>query len=491
MKNLFGPLALAATLTLPPCLAPAATLTTQRVASNLRYPVFATAPAGDPRLFIVDQRGVIRVLKDGAVLATPFLDIDDLIPNIGGNDERGLLGLAFHPDYATNGYFYVNYINLSSDTVIARYTVSADPDVADRNSGFPILSIDQPFNNHNGGTLLFGPDDGYLYIGMGDGGDAGDPGNRAQRMDTLLGKMLRIDVDGGPPYAIPPDNPFVGPGDPLDEIWSNGLRNPYRWSFDRLTGDMWIADVGQYAWEEVDFEPAGSPGGVNYGWRRMEGNHCFNPPDNCNDGTLTLPIHEYSHGGGRCSITGGYVYRGDAIPSLRGAYFFADYCSDQIWSLRYENGTVLDLTDRTAELAPGGGLSIINIAGFGEDGFGELYICDRGTGADGEVYKIALHPSDVPEGGTADADVVLTPNPSASTTRIRLDLRAAGPVQVTVLDAGGRSVRAIASASFGVGTHAWAWDGRDDAGRLVPSGTYFVKICAPDGVRTRMVSRVR
>jgi glucose/arabinose dehydrogenase len=280
---------------------PALAIGTERIATGLNRPVFVTAPDGDERLFIVEQRGVIKILKEGVVQTPPFLDIDHKVPDITGNDERGLLGLAFHPDFAANREFFINYTNLQSDTVIARYIVSATkPDSALLDSEEIVLLIDQPFQNHNGGTLLFGPNDGYLYIGMGDGGSAEDPGNRAQDDFTLLGKMLRIDVDGGSPYAIPPDNPFVEEP-PLDEIWAKGLRNPYRWSFDRLTGDLYVADVGQYAWEEIDFDSADSPGGRNYGWRRMEGNHCFNPPSDCNDGTLVLPIHEYSHGGSQHS----------------------------------------------------------------------------------------------------------------------------------------------------------------------------------------------
>jgi hypothetical protein len=310
-------------------------------------------------------------------------------------------------------------------------------------------------------------------------------------MDTLLGKMLRIDVDGGSPYGIPPDNPYNGPGDPLDEIWDRGMRNPYRWSFDRSTGDLWIADVGQGSWEEIDFEPAGSPGGVNYGWRLMEGFHCYNPQQNCNDGSLTLPIHEYDHLGGRCSVTGGCVYRGDAIPSLRGTYFFADFCSDQIWSLRYENGQVLDYQERTAELAPGGGLSILDIAGFGEDGFGEMYICDRGSGANGEVYKIRLHPSDAPDAAGLGAASQAAPNPFASGTRIGATFTAAGPIEVVVLDAGGRLVRRLAAGTITPGSHEWTWDGRDEAGREQPSGAYFVRVRTSEGTRTSMVNRVR
>jgi glucose/arabinose dehydrogenase len=372
--------------------ASATELTTTRVASGLSSPVFVTSPSGDlERLFIVEQPGRIKILTGGEILPAPFLDIVDRV-SFGG--ERGLLGLAFHPDYDDNGYFYVNYTNNSGNTVISRFDVSADPDLADPSSEYVILTISQPYSNHNGGMIAFGPLDGYLYVGMGDGGSAGDPQNRAQNDGVLLGKLLRIDIDGGDPYAIPPDNPFAGPGDPLDEIWAKGVRNPWRFSFDKLTGDLYIGDVGQNIWEEIDFQPASSPGGENYGWRLMEGNHCYNPPDNCDPGGLTYPIHEYSHGGTpfRCSVTGGYVYRGGSIPDLQGAYFFADYCSNQIWSFRYDGENVVGLTDRTSELAPGNGFSIDDISSFGEDAGGELYIVDLG----GEVFKIVPVLNSVP-----------------------------------------------------------------------------------------------
>lgn len=358
-------------------------LTTERVVSGLITPLYAGSPPGDrERLFVAEQfTGRIRILKNGVLLDDPFLDIRSLL-NIGG--EQGLLGVAFHPDYANNGWFFVNYTNQPGDTVVARYEVSAgNPDLADPNSAEIIITIEQPFANHNGGNLAFGPD-GFLYIGMGDGGSGGDPGNRAQNGMELLGKMLRLDVSSGLPFNIPADNPFVNDPDVRDEIWALGLRNPWRWSFDRLTGDLYIADVGQAKWEEIDFQPAASPGGENYGWRLKEGNHCFNPPVNCDPGGLTDPIYEYSHGGGRCSITGGFTYRGAAIPLLSGTYFFADFCSNQIWSFIFDGNVVSEFQERTAELDPGGGLLIDNIASFGEDVDGELYIVD----ISGEIYRI-------------------------------------------------------------------------------------------------------
>lgn len=365
-----------------------AQIATVRVAADLEWPVFVAAPAGDPdRLFIVEQDGLIRLLKNGTLQPLPFLDIDALVPDVSFFDERGLLGLAFHPDYASNGYFFVNYLDTDGNTTITRYQVSDDPDLADPGSAFIVKTIAQPYANHNGGTLAFGPLDGYLYIGMGDGGSAGDPQNRAQDNLSLLGKMLRIDIDGAAPYEIPASNPFVGESGPLPEIWAKGLRNPYRFSFDRQTGDLYIADVGQWVREEIDFQPAHSSGGENYGWRLMEGTSCYEPESDCNDGTLVLPLFEYPHDA-RCSVTGGNVYRGAALPQLQGHYFFADWCSHQIWSFKVVQGEVTEFQKRTQQLAPGAPLAIESIVGFGEDGLGELYIVDRSQQGAGEVFKI-------------------------------------------------------------------------------------------------------
>ena len=360
-------------------------LGTVSVARGLDRPLFLTAPGGDERLFIVEQGGTIRIVADGVLLAEAFLDIGELVSCCG---ERGLLGLAFPVDYAASGLFYVNYTDLDGATVIARYRSSAGPDVAAAESGEILLTIGQPFGNHNGGTLVFGLD-GFLYIGMGDGGGVGDPGNRAQNDATLLGKMLRIDVGGGlgSGYTIPPSNPFAGGLLPLPEIWAKGLRNPYRFSFDRVMGDIYVGDVGQGSREEISVEPFLDPGGRNYGWRLMQGFLCFNPGNDCNDGTLTLPVHDYSHDGGRCSVTGGYVYRG-AIAEIFGHYFFADFCSAEVFSFVWDGGGGnTDLTDRTQQLAPPGGFS--GITSFGEDGFGELYIVQFGSGANGgEVFRV-------------------------------------------------------------------------------------------------------
>ncbi|MFH1719666.1 MAG: PQQ-dependent sugar dehydrogenase [Planctomycetota bacterium] len=396
--RLLGPALLAVIMVT--CPARASAITAELVASGLSRPLYVTSVAGDVgRLFIVEQHtGRIKVLNlnTGMVNTTPFLDLDGLAT---GN-EQGLLGLAFHPDYAVNGFFYVNFTGANGTTNIRRYRVSTvNPDLADEATGTTVMTYSQPFANHNGGWLGFGPD-GFLYICSGDGGSGNDPGNRAQDItDQRLGKIMRIDINGDDfqadssrNYAIPADNPFVGTtGD--DEIWAYGLRNPWRASFDRLTGDLYIADVGQNQREEIDFQPASSKGGENYGWRVMEGTNCNfpNDPSPCNDPSFTPPIYEYLHTGGLdggYSITGGYVYRGP-IHQLQGTYFFADYVSNQIWSFRFDGTEITDFTNRTAELSGDGG-SVGSISSFGEDVSGNLYIVDL----DGEVFKIVCGPGD-------------------------------------------------------------------------------------------------
>jgi glucose/arabinose dehydrogenase len=342
----------------------------ERIAENLQGPVSITH-AGDHRLFITLQVGQV-VIHDGTrVLPTPFLDIRALV-QAGG--ERGLLSVAFHPDYAQNGFFFVNYTDTRGDTVVARYRVSAtDPNRADPNSARQILFIDQPYPNHNGGQLQFGPD-GYLYIGMGDGGASGDPDNRAQNRAVLLGKMLRIDVDSGNPYAIPPSNPFAN-GGALPEIWALGLRNPWRFTFDRATGDLWIADVGQGQWEEVNFQPASSIGGENYGWDVLEGTHCFGAVG-CTRTGMVDPVIEYNHVDRACSVTGGYVYRGARSPRLHGLYFYGDYCNGKIWAAR-RNASGAWVSQQLADTE-------YLVSTFGEDANGEMYVADH----EGAVYRI-------------------------------------------------------------------------------------------------------
>jgi glucose/arabinose dehydrogenase len=366
--------------------ATAQTLRSVLVGSGYARPIYVTSPAGDmQRLFVVEQwTGNIKIIKNGAPVATPFLTV----PGVTTSNEQGLLGLAFHPDYLNNGRFYVNCTvsggGTAGHTEVREYTVSANPDIA--NTSFtPILSVNQPQSNHNGGCLQFGPD-GFLYVGMGDGGNGNDTGSghdlaigNAQQLASNLGKMLRLDVDNGPTYQAA-GNPFG------TLVWAYGLRNPWRFSFDRANGDLYIADVGQNAWEEVSFQPGGSAGGENYGWRCMEGLHCTGLSGCvCNAPSLVLPIQEYGHGGGNCSVTGGYVYRGTSMPALQGTYFYADYCSAQIWSFQYVGGQVTAFTNRTAQLDPPGILAINNPTSFGEDANGEIYICDQ---SGGEIYRI-------------------------------------------------------------------------------------------------------
>lgn len=355
----------------------------ERVATGLSQPLFVTAPPRDTtRVFIIEQGGRIRILKFGTLLTTPFLDISALV---SGGGEQGLLGLAFHPNYVDNGRFFVNYTDTGGDTVVAEYRVSANPDVADAGSAEILLQISQPFSNHNGGQVSFGPD-GFLYIASGDGGSGGDPLDNGENINTLLGKLLRIDVDNGTTYVSPPTNPFFGAVPGLDEIWAYGLRNPWRFSFDRLNGDLYVADVGQGSWEEINWRPASSTGGENYGWDIMEGLHCYEPPSACVQTGLTLPVLEYDHGQG-CSVTGGYVYRGCRMPDLAGTYFYADYCDAWVRTLAMSGGVATNLQDRTAELEMGG-VDLNTITSFGEDARGELYITDQG----GEVFKIVPGP---------------------------------------------------------------------------------------------------
>jgi glucose/arabinose dehydrogenase len=337
----------------------ASDLVVEEVAAGLQSPVHLAAPEGDGRLFVVEQAGRIRVVESGGVSAVPFLDIRGIV---GAGGERGLLSMAFHPDYSSNGFFYVYYTDGNGDTRVARYTVSSDPNVANSNSGVIVLAIPQPFSNHNGGLLMFGPD-GMLYVGMGDGGSGGDPLGHGQDTGTLLGALLRIDVDGGVPYATPGDNPFG------NEIWAYGLRNPWRYSFDRSTGLLYIADVGQNRREEINVVAASTPG-VNYGWNVMEGDECFDPPSGCNRAGLQIPALEYEHGQG-CSVTGGVVYRGMGIPGLQGHYFYSDFCAGWLRSFRFDGGAVTGQTEwEVGDLG--------NVTSFGEDGAGEMYILGIG-----------------------------------------------------------------------------------------------------------------
>ena len=351
------------------------TLRARVVVSELSQPLFLTSPPGDARLFVVEQPGRIRIVSGGQLVAAPFLDLTDRVRSGG---EQGLLGLAFHPSYAQNGYFYVNYTDRAGDTRVERYRVSADRDRADPASASLVLTVAQPYSNHNGGMVVFGPD-GMLYVGMGDGGSGGDPQGNGQNTGSLLGKLLRLDVDRAPAgagYAIPPNNPFAASAGPSrrGEIWAWGLRNPWRLSFDAPASRLYVADVGQSRREEISVAGA-REAGVNYGWNRMEGSECYNATS-CNRTGLRLPVEEYGRDEG-CSITGGYVYRGK-IAAIRGHYFFSDYCQGWLKSIRVaDDGTVAER--RTWDVGALG-----SVTSFGVDASGELYV----TSANGRVYAL-------------------------------------------------------------------------------------------------------
>jgi glucose/arabinose dehydrogenase len=349
---------------------PDVTLGVQEIAAGLSNPLYLTSPTGDSRLFVVEQPGRIRIIRNGQLLTTPFLDITSRVSSGG---ERGLLSVAFHPSYATNGFFYVNFTDAAGNTRVERFTVSANADVANAASSKLILAQTQPFANHNGGLNLFGPD-GMLYIGLGDGGSGGDPQGNGQNLGTLLGKILRIDVDHGDPYAIPADNPFATRAGARGEVWAYGLRNPWRFAFDKLGGLLYVADVGQDRFEEVNVVVS-SRSGVNYGWNVMEGSSCY-AASTCSQTNLEIPPLVYDHASG-CSIIGGYVYRGTAIPELIGRYFYSDYCNGFLKSFRYQNGLALE--QKTWSIG-----SIGNVTSFGQDAAGELYM----TSGNGKVYRI-------------------------------------------------------------------------------------------------------
>ncbi len=387
-------------------------------ASGVSNPVCITN-AGDSRLFVVDQAGYIRIVDSaGKVNSQPFLDIRSRVVFSG---ERGLLGLAFHPEYKTNGFFYVNYVGTGDITTISRFKVnSGNTEIADATSELKLLTITQPFSNHNGGTICFGPD-GYLYIGMGDGGSGGDPGNRSQNPQLLLGKMLRIDVNSGNLYAIPSTNPFRNSTTTLPEIWATGLRNPWKFSFDRLTGDLWIADVGQNAYEEVNFQPASSPGGENYGWRCYEGNATYNTSGCLPASSLTFPVYVYPQGSD-CSVTGGYVFRGNISSAYYGYYFFTDYCSDRIWTLHKvaDNWVKEDFGQY-----PGN-----NFSTFGEDAFGQLYVAGRGSG---KIFRVIGTTTGINNNDVL-AGIKIIQVPFSSKIRIETGQTNGQEIQVTMSD---------------------------------------------------------
>ncbi|HMQ70536.1 MAG TPA: PQQ-dependent sugar dehydrogenase [Ignavibacteria bacterium] len=423
------------------------------------------------RVFVVEKGGRIKVLPNDSTTSNVkvFLDISNLI---GTGSEKGLLGLAFHPDYANNGYFYIDYTRLSDGaTTIARFNRStSDPDKADSLSQLVLMTIPQPYTNHNGGIVFFGLD-GYLYIGMGDGGSGGDPGNRAQTLTERLGKVLRINVDstsGGNNYAIPPTNPFAkGGGAP--EIFTIGMRNPWRISQDPVTGLIYCADVGQDAWEEVDILEVGK----NYGWRCYEGNHTYNT-SNCGPmADYTFPIKEYANAGSDISITGGFVYRGQRRPELTGNYIYADYGSRKMWRLKYENGAVTE--DSLIMTGPSG------IYSFGIDQNNELYVC----GANNIVYRfnksnlvgIGNGDNEVPDGYTLEQNY---PNPFNPSTSINYYVPELSKVSLTVYDALGKEIATLVNTNQLPGNYSITWNGKDSRGYNLPSGAYLYRLNAGD-----------
>jgi glucose/arabinose dehydrogenase len=372
-------------------------LSSIEVADGFIKPLYiASHPNDATLLYVVEQAGRIMIIQNGEKLKTPFLDIKKRVVNPKRpGDERGLLGFAFHPNHRKNRKFYVNYMNNDGYTVVSEFIIK-NKQRADHTSERILFDLKQPFSNHNGGHMDFGPD-GYLYISVGDGGKAGDPFKAGQDLNTLFGKLIRIDVNQIP-YGIPETNPYYGQENKRGEIWASGLRNPWRFSFDRENGDLYIGDVGQNKWEEINYEPGSSKGGLNYGWRIMEANHCYDPEENCPKNGLTIPILEYPNDANYmrtltgmdqpdvdgCSVTGGYVYRGKKIKGLKGTYFFGDYCSGNIWTFKVKNGKAVEFQNRTEEINIADGEFTNYISSFGEDADGELYIIDYNGG----IYKL-------------------------------------------------------------------------------------------------------
>lgn len=421
--------------------------------------------AGDERLFIVEQSGIIRILdEEGNFFNEPFLDITDRVRDEG--NEQGLLGLTFHPDYSNNGYFYVNYTSQpEGETHISRFTtVSNNPDMADPASESIIFSQDQPFENHNAGDLNFGPD-GYLYFGLGDGGAANDELEAAQDGTSYLGKMIRIDVDGGDPYAIPTDNPFVNDTNVLDEIWALGVRNPWRFSFDRLTGDMWIADVGQNQYEEINVELSDSEGGKNWGWDCYEGYELFESAGCGPEDNYDFPVFVYAHGNTHCSVTGGYVYRGSAHPDLQGHYILTDLCSRNIWTVFKTSSGEYDTTNQ-------GQLTDMPVTTFGEDQNGELYAGERS----GTIYRITtdsttstLLPNE------ALPSMKINPNPITESSILIYNNSSYGPVQFSLTSSNGHIIWEHSEQNTETGDYQLDLGQRIDLGSI-PSGIYYLTL---------------
>jgi glucose/arabinose dehydrogenase len=446
-----------------------AQLTLQDAFTNLTFssPVFLTH-AGDntDRIFVMEQPGRIKVFPNSqsASNAKTFLDITDRVA-YGG--EMGLLGLAFHPDYSNNGYFYVNYTaDNPRRTIVSRFQVTSNPDSADKNSEFQILTFSQPYTNHNGGWIGFRPSDGYLYIGTGDGGSGGDPQNNAQNITVMLGKILRVDVDGGTPYAIPPTNPFYdSTGNVVREIYAWGMRNPWRNSFDPVTDWFWCGDVGQGAWEEIDL----IENGKNYGWRVMEGFHCYNPQSGCDTTGKVLPIWEYGHNP-ECSITGGYVYRGINVPELEGKYIYGDYCSRKIWALSYDG--VNPPTNELLVTAAG------PVTSFGVDQNNEIYI----TSSDSMIYRFTptvtgTESEITPTGYTLEQNY---PNPFNPVTTIKYNLPLKAQVALIIYNSLGEKISQLVNEVIEPGYHNVEFNASS-----FPSGVYLYQLRAGSFVQTK------
>jgi glucose/arabinose dehydrogenase len=412
------------------------------------------ANAGDSRMFVVQQGGAIRIVNsNGTVNSTNFLNLSSLIST---GSERGLLGIAFHPEYETNGYFYVNYTNTAGNTVIARYSRNTtNPDIADAASAQILLTITQPYSNHNGGCLRFGPD-GYLYIGMGDGGSGGDPENYSQNINSLLGKMLRIDVDNGTPYSNPTDNAFPGTVAGADEIWATGLRNPWKFSFDRVTGDLWIADVGQNAVEEINKVAVLTPAGKNFGWRCYEGSSVYNSAGCGPAANYTMPFAQYTQASTNgCSVTGGMVYNGTAYPNLQGKYIFADYCNNKI-----------GIISSTGTITWSSAFASNNFTTFGEDINGEMYVMGRSSG---KLFRIT--DSTAGTNDFSNSSFSVYPNPSKGVINLKNN-GTSTPANVTIFDITGKQVSNVSLQPAEINTI--------QTGNL-PSGFYVMNITDTTG----------
>jgi glucose/arabinose dehydrogenase len=443
--------------------------------------LFTHAGDGSNRVYVVEQGGVIKVFENDSTvtLSNTFLDVSAKISEV---DEQGLLGLAFHPNYSSNRFFYIYYTKaVTGELILARYTRNlSNPLIADTSSELIIFTIAHPnYANHNGGCLMFGLD-GYLYIGIGDGGSGGDPFNNAQNKNVLLGKILRIDINnpsGGNNYGIPPDNPFAGGGG-RPEIYCYGMRNPWRFCQDPVTGIIYCGDVGQNIYEEVDIIINGG----NYGWRIMEGYHCYNPPTGCDSTGLIIPIKEYSHNGSGCAITGGYVYRGSRMQSLVGCYVYGDYCSTNIWSLKYENGFVTQ-----DELLAGAPLPYLSLSSFGVDQNNELFVCR--IVPPGAIYRIEQPPINLHGGGAAIDGYELEqnyPNPFNPGTNIKYKIIKNDLVTLRIYDASGREVSTLVDQKQSPGIYNVQWDGR-----TYSSGIYFYTISAGDFKYSRKMVLVK